>query len=287
MTKRQALGRGLSALIAPTATDSPGGPRQRLERVPLEQVVPSPDQPRKHFDQERIAELVTSLREKGVIQPLIVRRIGDTYEIIAGERRWRAAREAGFSSVPVVVREASSREAYELAIIENIQREDLNPIEEASAYQRLIDEASLTQDQLAQRLGRDRSTIANSLRLLKLPPPVQTMLVAGELAEGHGRALLGLRNPAGVIAMARKAAQQGWSVREVERRVRRARTMRERTAGKRVEDAASSDLIRRIEQRLGTKVILRGDENSGSIQIRYFSRADLDRLSGLLLGEGS
>src|SRR6185369_2266192 len=186
--KRPALGRGLGALI-------PGGSpaeRKGLVNLAIEEIRPDKGQPRRHFDEAHIEELAESIRSKGVLLPLIVRRAADGYVLVAGERRWRAAQKAGVRELPVMVREVSDKEAFEIALIENIQREDLNPVEEAEAYKRLIEEHGLTQEELAARVGKERSTVANALRLLRLPEPIKQAIVAGQLSMGHARALLAI-----------------------------------------------------------------------------------------------
>ncbi|TMA15777.1 MAG: ParB/RepB/Spo0J family partition protein, partial [Deltaproteobacteria bacterium] len=188
--KRPALGRGLGALI-------PGGSpseRKGVMNLGIEEIRPDRSQPRRHFDEAHIEELAESIRSKGVLLPLIVRRDSEGYVLVAGERRWRAAQKAGLRELPVMVREVSGKEAFEIALIENIQREDLNPIEEAGAYRRLIEEHGLTQEELAARVGKDRSTVANALRLLRLPEPIQRAVVSGELSMGHARALLAIHD---------------------------------------------------------------------------------------------
>ena len=219
---RKALGKGLGALIPGAGAQSdrqPPGPREYFQ-CPVDRIAPDPDQPRRNFDKESLAQLVESIKEQGVIQPLIVRRLRDGYELIAGERRWRAAQMAGLREVPVVIKEATEKEAFEMALVENIQREDLNPIEEAEAYSRLVEDFGYSQAELAARIGKDRSTVSNSMRLLGLPNDVRAMVLDGDLTEGHGRAVLQAGTPQAICALARTVAAKGLSVRETERRAR-------------------------------------------------------------------
>ena len=227
--------------------------------------------------------MATSLAERGMLQPLLVRREGDGYQIIAGERRWRAAQRAGWSRVPVMVREASTLEALELSLIENVQREDLNPLEEARAYEFLASEAGLTQEQVAERVGRDRSTVANFMRLLKLPDRVQQFLVSGELTMGHARALLGLDSAAAQKRLAEEVVAAGLSVRQTEARVRAARARPARPSGKATQDPDTVAAQERLGRYLGTAVKIHGRER-GRIEIRFSSLEELERLYERLLG---
>ena len=216
--KRQALGKGLSALIP--EPDRPAAPPPvSAAEVPIGSLDPNPFQPRSAMDPARLAELGASIRESGIVQPILVRRRGERYQIIAGERRFRAAQAIGLASVPVTVREVADEHLLELALVENIQREELNAIEEAQAFHRLQDEFRLTQDEIARRVGRDRTTVANTLRLLRLPRELREMVASGRLDAGHARALLALDRADDQIALGREAARKGLSVREVERRV--------------------------------------------------------------------
>jgi ParB family chromosome partitioning protein len=307
-TKRQALGRGLAALIpgapAPlvegaTATDPERRPaeppREGLRTVGIEEVHPAPDQPRKNFDDARIDELAASIRTQGIIQPLIVRRRdGGGYELIAGERRWRAAQRAGLHDVPVVVRDTAVAAAFELAMVENLQREDLNPIEEAEGFDRLIRDFGYTQELLASRVGKERSTVANALRLLKLPPGVRSLVIAGRLSMGHARAILGLETlQAGAAEamerMARLVAARELSVRQVEQLVRRERDRPAETsaaaAGEPPRPSTSArDLETRLSRSLGTRVrVVETGAGRGQLAIHYTSLDELDRILTKLL----
>ena len=288
--KRRALGRGLAALIPGGAADVDEAPRAPARRdffqAPIEDVHPNPDQPRKLFDEARLAELAQSIREAGIIQPLVVReRAGGGFWLVAGERRWRAAQRAGLHEVPVVVREANDGKAFELALIENLQRADLNPIEEAEAYQHLADELGQTQEQIAERVGKDRATVANALRLLKLPPAVRALVESGALSMGHARALLALDAPAAIEAAARKVVAEALSVRATEELVRCAREERPARPGAPVKSASVKDLEERLTRALGARVRVddRGGGKGGKIEIRYGDLDELDRLLEQLL----
>ena len=272
--RRRVLGRGLGALIpgaaAPVVQDEPASESWAT----IASIAPNPYQPRERFDEAALGELTASIRDKGLLQPLVVRRAGEGhYELIAGERRFRAAQRAGLSQVPIVVRDADGSEALELALIENLQREDLNPLEEARAYQRLADEFGLGQEEIAMRVGKSRSAVTNSLRLLQLPPDVLAQLQSGALSAGHARSLLGLESTLSQAALARDVVTQGLSVRDTEKLVRE----RAQPPAVNVEQrAVESDLARA----LGTRVHLRHNKDgSGRIVIEYYS---LDELDGLL-----
>ncbi len=290
--KRRPLGRGLGALL-PTKqpeTAQPPRPRDGLRRLPIESLAPNRDQPRKYFSPEALHDLAESIKQHGVIQPLVVTPT-DTgnYQIIAGERRWRAAGLAGLHEVPVIVREASQQQRLELAIIENLQREDLNPIEEARALDNLMALASYTHDQLAARVGKDRSTISNSLRLLKLPPQVQDLVVDGALSMGHARALLGLSETGDMIDLAHEAIRNRMSVRAVEAEVR-AWEQPDEPATPDPEQQRRDVIVRDLEQRLrrslGVKVALkpnRSRKGAGRIEVPYASLDELERLLNVFL----
>lgn len=273
--QKKGLGRGLGALI-PDFESTKDSPRLQLE---VNRIVPNPIQPRRSFDETKMDELAASVREKGILQPLLVRRSGDGYELIAGERRLRAAVKAGLREVPVVVREASNGETLQLALIENLQREDLNPIEEAAAYQRLQEEFDLTQEEIARKVGKSRPTVANSMRLLVLPEEVQQMVGAGKLPAGQARALLGLENEAILLTAAREVVAKGLSTRETEKLVRRLKLGRRRREAP-ISDPDLRSLIERLQRCLGTKVRLvhRGRSGRGKIVIEYYSAADLERV---------
>jgi ParB family chromosome partitioning protein len=283
MTTKKRLGRGLDALFpTPPAATAPGRANHTAR---IEQVHPNRGQPRRRFDEASLEELASSIREHGILEPILVRRRGeDGYEIIAGERRWRAAQKAGLHEIPIFVRELGDTAAFEAALVENLQREDLNPIETARAFQRLIDDHGLTQDVVAERVGKDRSTVSNALRLLKLPDEVLDLVVDGRLSEGHGRALLTSPNAETMKKMARAAVAQKWSVRETERRCRAAGTeskAREAPAGK---SANVKDLERRLSHALGAPVAIeQGAGGRGRVLIDYASLDALDAVIAKLL----
>jgi ParB family transcriptional regulator, chromosome partitioning protein len=278
---RKALGRGLGALLSSDSTVDLGPEPTEVE---VDLIVPGPMQPRTHFDEGSLEGLADSIRSHGIVQPLLVRRQGDRYELIAGERRWRAARLAGLSKVPVVIKDVPDHDLLEIALIENIQRENLNPIEEAQAYRRLIENVGLTQEALAARVGRDRSYITNYLRLLKLPDDLQQLVVEGRLSTGHARTILGLAQVDLQRRIARQVIDGALSVRATEHLVRKA------VEGTPAKTASAVDPnIRAAETKLrralGTQVRivqLRG-EGPGKIEISFFSNQDLDRVYNLLL----
>ncbi len=281
MSKRKVLGKGLSALIPDAAVTADGG-SGNLISITIDEIAPNRFQPRRAFDDVKIEELAASIRGNGIIQPLIVRESDEGYELIAGERRLRAAKLAGLSSVPAVIRDVTDGEALELALIENIQRENLNPIEEAQAYQRLIEEFSLTQEEMAQKVGRDRTTITNSLRLLTLPQAVRRDLAAGDLTSGHGRALLVLADERQILIAREKFIAKGMSVREAEAYVKRVKEGTGPEREKAALDPAILDIEEDLTRTLGTKVRIVTKGAGGSIVIEYYSEQELDRLAEIL-----
>lgn len=281
--QKKGLGKGLSALI-------PGidAPREtpNLE-VEVDRIASNPSQPRRSFDEAKINELANSVRDQGIIQPLVVRRVGEGYELIAGERRLRAARKAGLREVPVIVREASNSETLQLALLENLQREDLNPIEEATAYQRLQEEFELSQEEIAQKVGKSRPAVANCMRLLLLPKEVQQEVTRGKLPAGQARALLGLENEALVLAAARDVIAKGLSTRETERLVARLKSGRKRRKRETsLSDSNLRSLVEQMQRSLGTKVRLLHQAGSGrgKVEIEYYSLADLERIIQMITG---
>jgi ParB family chromosome partitioning protein len=291
---RKALGRGLSALLpARTGTSTAGsaaasaatGPTEPT-RLPIEAIQPNPMQPRSIFNSDRLEELAASIRANGIIQPLIVRRHGNTYQLVAGERRWRAAKLAEVTEVPVVVLDVADPNLLEIALVENIQREDLNPIETAHAYDRLNREHGLSHEEIGRRTGKDRSSIVNIIRLLKLPKEVQSLLAGQRLSMGHARAILGLPTHTQQVEIAEKAAAQGMSVRQVEALVQQlthdgSRGGKERgeTRGENKLDPNLKAAIDQLERALGTRVrIVELNDQRGRIEIEYYSQAELDRL---------
>jgi ParB family chromosome partitioning protein len=275
--KRKVLGKGLAALLP----ESPaGGEGEKLLELPPDRIDPNPEQPRQHIDPDRLSELAKSMIEQGIVQPLVVRRVGSRYQIIAGERRWRAAREAGLAKVPVIVRQAEDRELLEIALVENIQREELNPIEEAGAYRRLIAELGYSQEQVAARVGKDRSTVANLLRLLRLPREIRGLIAEHKLSPGHARPLLTLDAPDAQIAIAKEIVEKELSVRDVERRVQAANRP-VKTAKATRADANTRDAESQLEQALGTRVRVRRQGRKGSrgrLEIDFHSEDELQRI---------
>jgi ParB family chromosome partitioning protein len=301
--KRKALGRGLAALIP--GAPAPGAPalvarrpidgtRDGIRTIAVEEIHPSAGQPRTVFDDARLDELAASIKTQGIIQPLIVRARGPQsegagYELIAGERRWRAAQRAGLLEVPAVVRDVAPTQAFEMALVENLQREDLNPLEEAAGYQRLVDEFGYTQEQLSERVGKDRSTVANALRLLRLPEAVRGLVAEGRLSMGHARALLGLEAAAAMEKLARRIVASELSVRKVEELVRRARSEAKPAvvaapAAGRGPSLSARDLSMRLTRALGTRVdVVEVGQERGQIAIHYHSLDQLDALLERLL----
>ena len=294
--QRKALGKGLGALIpgldeetaatAPSYDAIPGSGRRVVE-IELSDIEPNPHQPRLAFNDRTVDELARSIREKGIIQPLTVRRFGDGYQLIAGERRLRAARSAGLQTAPALVLDVGTdQEMMEISLIENIQREDLNPLEEGRAYRALVDQCQLTQEEVAQKVGKDRSTVANVLRLLALPTEVQDALQAGGISAGHARALLGLEDARLQAALCRRIISQGLSVRRVESLVRAYRDGRTGRAGPepRPTDPQVQAVEEDLQRHLGTGVSINRRGKKGKIEIEFYSDDDLERLLDLLLG---
>lgn len=252
----------------------------------LSMIEPNEEQPRKDFNEELIGELADSIKKYGVLQPLLVQKKGEHYEIIAGERRWRAAKVAGLKEIPVVIREYSKQQAMEIALIENVQRADLNPIEEAIAYQQLMDEFDLTQEEIAERVSKNRVTVTNSIRLLKLDRRVQEMLIQGQLTSGHARALLGLEDGEQQYQVALKIVGEHLSVREVEKLVKALNKPKKPEKEKEEERDLSfifHDLEERMKQVMGTKVVInKRDKNKGKVEIEYYSEAELERIVELI-----
>ncbi|MBL8682763.1 MAG: ParB/RepB/Spo0J family partition protein [Myxococcales bacterium] len=303
---RRALGRGLEALLPAVTAQAAAKVEQEFQRVAVTRLVPNKDQPRKHFDDTALDELAESIKAQGLIQPIVVRRAGSELEIIAGERRWRAAQRAGVKEVPVVIKDVAPETAFEWALVENLQRMDLDPIETAQAYKRLIDEHEYDHGALAQRLGKSRVSITNSLRLLTLPDAVRERVAAGALSEGHAKVLLGLaEDPTKLVALANEAAEKKLSVREIEARVRKitgkssdasvdakpaATDSVESSGAPKAPSAPKSPNVRELEAKLsgalGMPVVVREDpsKQSGTVEIAYDSLDQLDRFIEKILG---
>jgi len=279
---RKALGRGLEALIPEVGREAGA-----IAELPVEEIEANPDQPRTRFVDASLEELAASISEHGVLQPIVVRRLsGGGHRLIAGERRLRAARLAELECVPCIVREMDDEKALEVALVENLQREDLNPIDEAHGYETLMEMSGLSQSEIAGRVGKDRSTVANALRLLDLPLLVREMITAGELSAGHGRALLAVSPQGDLEALARKAAAKGLSVREVEALARRGRKRRKTARRRPTTDPVIRDLEERLQRLFGTLVRIERMGNEGTIRIEYYSQEDLERVLELLLSLG-
>jgi ParB family chromosome partitioning protein len=283
---KPALGKGLSALIntrvaAPAPVEELG---ERIQVLPLDQITTSPLQPREEFRNELLQELVESIRERGIIQPLIVRRVGDKYELIAGERRWRAARELRLADAPAIIRQASDREVLELALVENLQREDLNPIEEAGAYARLHRDFGLTQEEISKRVGKSRASVANAMRLLDLDPGAQSLLKQGRISVGHAKVLLSLKSHEEQKLLMDLIVRQGASVRvaeklAAERLARLGKPSARQPVGAEI---ALSPSLQRVQNllthRLATRVVVHHGEKKGTISIEYYGSDDLSRI---------
>lgn len=289
---RKALGKGLGALLptrppAAPPPPPPGPPEDGVQSVAVDSIDPNPLQPRRLFHNERLAELAQSIRENGIVQPLIVRRVGDRFQLVAGERRWRASRLAGLSQVPVVVREIPDDRLLEISLIENIQREDLNPMETAHAFSRLSTELELSPEQIGQRTGKDRTTIVNFLRLLQLTDDLQQLVAERRLSAGHARCLLSLPTVALQREVAEKAVAQGWSVRQTERTTQKMMADRQPKHVDEVQvDPNVKAALQEMQRVLGTRVrILEKARKGGKIEIEYYSQEDLDRIYDVIVGE--
>ena len=301
---KKALGKGLGALIkAPTRkvdstsslpsasglqSGAPIDPKTQVREIALSEIVPSPFQPRKIFRDGQLDELVDSIRQHGIIQPLVVREVAGKKELIAGERRWRASQKLGLKTVPVVTKEASDKDVLEMALIENLQREDLNPIEEAQAYTRLAEEFSLTQENIAKRVGKNRATVANVMRLLDLDPDVRSLLATGRITSGHAKVLLAVREPEKQRILADEVVRKSLTVRAVERLVaqddsspsKSKSTSAQKTRSS--HSAATDALSRKLQDRYGTKVTIQHTEKKGKIELEYYGLDDLDRVLALM-----
>ena len=289
MAAKSGLGKGLSALIG--SRPAPAAPRSEVEtvagekihEVSLPSIVPSPLQPRKDFAPDALQELVDSIRQHGIIQPLIVRQAGAKLELIAGERRWRAAQEVGLAHVPVIIRGASDLEVLELSLIENLQRSDLNAIEEAQGYARLAGEFKMRQEEIAQKVGRSRAAVANAMRLLDLHPQIQTWLTQNLLSVGHAKVLLGLKTADDQLAVAHTVLRRSATVRSTERLVARhlglGRSRRKRSGnGAAASSASITELQERLQEKLGTRVLIHHGDKRGRIEIEYYGNDDLQRV---------
>ncbi len=291
--KKSSLGTGLSSLI-PEKTKKEGGiapvsanKENEVLRIPVESIVPNPNQPRYYFDGDNLKDLAESIREHGVVQPIIVTRVAEgKYELIAGERRLRASKLIGNKDIPAIVRAAGHREKLELAIIENVQRHDLNAIEEAKAYKRLHEEFRMTQEEIAKKLGKGRVAIANTMRLLDLPVEIQRGLIEGKISEGHARAILGLDNPEKQRALYELILQGGLTVRDVEEKVREITVpSHTRKISVYTVNPEIQDLENRLQQNLGTKIQIKKKGNTGRVMIDFFTEEEFEKIKNLLLAQ--
>jgi len=286
--QKRGLGRGLSALI-PSAAEAKAETKSDTSnlKVSIDRITPSPFQPRRRFDEAKIEELAASIRNQGIIQPLVVRPKDDGYELIAGERRWRAAMKSGLSEVPVVIREATDQEALQLALVENLQREDLNPIEEASGYRRLQEEFHWSQEEMAEKVGKSRPAIANAMRLLALPIEMQHEVTSGNLPAGQARALLGLQSEPLIISSGREVIAKGLSTRETEKLVRHLMSGRKRRRQVSLIDPDLRSIAEELQRSLGTRVRLipKARSTKGKIEIEYYTLVDLERIIHTITGK--
>lgn len=285
MSKKFGLGKGLGALIP---EDNPLEEENKKEEgilIPLNKIKTNENQPRKYFDNDKIIELSESIKQHGIIQPLILKKEDDVYMIIAGERRWRAAKQIGLKEVPAIIMDINDRELLEVSLIENIQREDLNPIEEAIAYQRLLSDFQLTQGELSERIGKSRTAITNTMRLLNLDDRVQSYIIEGILSEGHGRAILGLQDNNKQYEISQKVIDEGLSVRETEKLIK---IINENKEKKKVRESNNqlepyyNDIKDKLQGHLGTKVNITDRNNKGKIEIEYYSQEDLQRILDIM-----
>lgn len=293
--KKKALGRGLSSLIptqkVSTNSQNPVDEKAGVGTLSLAKIIPSSTQPRRHFDEDALKELAASIKGTGLIQPIVVRKIGDQFEIIAGERRWRASKLAGLSEVPVVIRELSDKDAFAIALVENIQREDLNPLEEASAYRRLVDEFGFTQNELAETVGKSRSGVANTMRLLQLPTAVQNYVISGQLSAGHARSLIGF-SKSEAEELAELIVKHGYTVREAEELARESKQETPQKTKKKSkssfrDDVQTRNIAEELQRVLGTKVLLKDKKGKGSIEIQYENYDVLQDVLDRILGESN
>ena len=272
MSKKFGLGKGLGALIPEDDNNSETGSLL----IPINKIKSNSDQPRKDFDNEKILELAESIKHHGIIQPLILQKDGSNYMIVAGERRWRAAKIAGIKEVPAIIMDLTQKEILEISLIENIQREDLNPIEEAIAYKKLLSDFDITQDELSKRMGKSRTAITNVMRLINLDSRVQEYLIEGVLSEGHGRTLLGVKDNELQYELAQKVIDDGISVRELERLIKKLSNKKEKVNKKEEElNPYYRDVLDRLQNHFGTKVSISNKKNKGKIEIEYYSEEDL------------
>lgn len=272
MNKR-GLGKGLSALIPMDEKD-----KESIQEVQVKDIHANQNQPRKNFDEQKLNELADSIKEHGILQPVILRKKAGTYELVAGERRWRAAQKAGIEKIPAIIKDLSDSDVMEIALIENLQREDLNPLEEAAAYKKLIEEFGMTQEKLSKRVGKSRSQIANTVRLLNLDDEIKELISEGKMTAGHARALLAIEDKKERLRLARKISEDNMSVRQIEETVKI--KTQEKRKSKKNEDVnpAFVEISERLQRSLGTKVKIKGSEKRGKIEIEFYSEDELERI---------
>lgn len=284
---RKALGKGINALIPDFEMGVPETDAQETmysKELLIDEISPNRFQPRKYFDDEKLEELIASIKENGVLQPVVVQRAESGYELVVGERRWRASKKAGLKKIPAVIREVSDDQSLELAIIENIHRQDLNPIEEAEAYARLAEEFALTQEMIANKVGKSRTAVANTMRLLKLSRQIKEDLISGKLSMGHARALLGLENPGQIQTLCKEIYKQDLTVRQTENRVGALKQPmpKKKTPATSKKNIFIKDLEKEMERKLGTKVEINPKKTGGKIVMTYYSDDDLERIQNLI-----
>jgi ParB family chromosome partitioning protein len=290
MTKKRGLGKGLGALIPPASSPKPASPEVQAGaiEIPIDRIEPNPHQPRQSIDQDKLQELADSIKAHGLIQPLIVTQAGSDYQLIAGERRWRASQLAGLARVPVIIKETSPQQMIELAIVENIQRADLNPLEEAAAYTQLMEEFGLTQEAVAERVGKSRTAIANTVRLRNLPDEIKAYLAADKISEGHARALLSLKNQDDQFGALEIILKQNLNVRQTEALVRKLLSSKKQSPKPEPPPLTPHDksMLNKFESTLGTRVELnRTSEEAGKITIHFYSQEELQAIFNAILGE--
>jgi ParB family chromosome partitioning protein len=277
---KKGLGKGLGALIASAETEDSG-----VRELRINEIEPNSGQPRKHFNDEKLAQLAESIKQHGVVQPLIVQRDGNTYKIVAGERRWRASRLAGLQNIPVIIRDLSNKQVMEIALIENLQREDLNPIEEAEAYERLMEEFGMTQEEISATVGKSRPAIANSVRLLSLQDKIKNMVISGEISSGHARTILSIEDREIQLKAVDEVVKKELNVRETELLVKRLTTKKEGKKSK-TADIEYLALEERFREIFGTKVKIINNKKAGKILIEYYSIDELDRIINIVENMG-
>lgn len=284
MIKKGGLGRGLGALINENLIDDPEDDKNKIKLVSINDIRPNDEQPRKSFDNEKLATLAESIKQHGIIQPLVLMKKENIYVIVAGERRWRAAKLIGLKEIPSVIMDLNNSELLEVSLIENIQREDLNPIEEANAYKKLLEDFKLTQEVLGKRIGKSRTVITNAIRLLNLDIRVQGYLIDGVITEGHAKALLGVEDNNIQYELAQKIIDEGLSVRQIEKIIKEIQAGKKKNNDSKDEkiDSYITDIRNRLEEMFGTKVNLKNNKNKGKIEIEYYSNDDLQRIIDIL-----